>query len=115
MEASIEPRRGYIYVHASGEYKSAEQAVTPARMAEACLLHRCNRLLIDARNLTGEISTVDRFFEGEGIAEAFKDTDILIALVGRLPKPFFEMVVTNRGVNMKAFTSLDSAVAWLRA
>lgn len=118
-EVHFEPTSEWLLVRARGEYDiawlkgfyrliaaTAQSAVPPARA-----------VLVDARELTGgPLSDMDRYDLGVLVARELVSTPA--ALVGSLPfvdrRRFGESVARNRGANVRVFTDLDEAVAWLR-
>ena len=75
-----------------------------------------DRILIDARGITTNVSTTARYEFGKHMAEQHPYA-IKIALVGStdavLPERFLEMVSVNRGVNAKVVTEIEEALNWL--
>ena len=74
-------------------------------------------LLIDIRELTdARMSDVDRY--DLGVLAARDSIGVPIALVGPESmvdaRRFGESVARNRGLNLRVFTDLDEAMAWLR-
>jgi hypothetical protein len=118
MDVRIEPHVHYLHVHVSGEYKDPipEQG-QPSFIVEACQKHRLTRILMDARELEGEIGILTRYWRGTRFADAFLGSTIRTAVVGNAKQvdiqPFFETVARNRGVTVKVFTDLDAAMVWL--
>ena len=75
-------------------------------------------MLIDLRNTTSVLNTVDLFELGSGLIEygiAFrKKTAILTRDDKSFERgSFFELVAHNRGYKIKAFTSFEDAIMWL--
>ncbi len=75
-----------------------------------------DKILIDARGITTEISTLARFEFGSHMAEQHPNA-IKIAFVGSKravwPDRFMENVSRNRGVNAKVVTEVEEALEWL--
>jgi hypothetical protein len=119
MDAAIELRPDYLYVRMSGEYvhDDVPADVRPAALLRACQECSCNRLLVDIRELTGEIGTVTYFRRGLEIVRIFMSSGIHIAVVGTIARidliSFFETMPLTRGTVLKIFTDFDQAQKWL--
>lgn len=81
----------------------------------ACEQDLC-KILIDARHVTGDISTMARFDFGTFMSE-LRPAGIRIAFVGSTeivwPDRFLENVSVTRGVNAKVTTDVAEALDWL--
>ena len=75
-----------------------------------------NRILIDTRGITSDVTTVERFEIAVHMAEqqafpmkiAFVATEKMVGL-----EPFMETAAVNRGVNTKVHTDIQEALDWL--
>jgi hypothetical protein len=118
MDVKTEPRSDYIYVRMSGDWQ-ADVPIEghPDAMARACSQANCQRLLVDVRELTGNMDTLVIFHRGEKIAKVFAFSSIQIAIVGTKERvhmlSFFENVIVNRGAVLRVFTDIDEATEWL--
>lgn len=76
-----------------------------------------DKVLIDIRKLDRELTTTDSYFYAVGFAEAFRGLKVAVVQSPTMydPKGFPEMVAANRGLDSRNFTSMDEALAWLRA
>jgi hypothetical protein len=76
-----------------------------------------SRILFDCLALQGELSVVDRYDIGEGIAEYCKNHSMIpsVALLGKLPTVtgFCAQVAWNRGLDVKVFSERQAAREWL--
>ena len=81
-----------------------------------CQTTGCQKILIDARELKGDIPIIERFEYGENIA-LVSEGNYIFAMVGPkeqiLPDKFFENVATNRGAIVKVTADIDEAHQWL--
>jgi hypothetical protein len=77
-----------------------------------CMRANKNKLLLDFTEAHGEVSLADRYFLGEQ-AQIFAHYRLKVATVDRPeridPRRFGEMAPQNRGVNVRAFTSVEDA------
>jgi len=85
-------------------------------MAAACHEHHRSRVLLDCREMTGNLPMMDRF--EVTVYGATKRHQIRrLALLGReemvLPDNFVENVAVNRGMDVKIFTDFYEAELWL--
>lgn len=118
MEITAEPREHYFYISISGIYTDDEGVESLRHYARLCQKHNLNTILIDTRQLKGEISTMAEFGRGLEFATAFKDNTIHIAVVGGeqyAPREsLFETVARNREVPLQVFDNIDKAKEWLK-
>ncbi|NTW48619.1 MAG: hypothetical protein HGB19_02575 [Chlorobiales bacterium] len=84
---------------------------------EATIQNGCVRVLCDERNLQYKLGTIDTFELAQHIVNSVPRV-AKIALVCSADDikdaSFFETVVVNRGLMVKAFKELDAATAWLQ-
>lgn len=109
---------GILYVHLSGKFPK-EMLDTDMNLfqplKDSCLTHKCNKALIDARDLDVDFQTMDMFRAGEDAA-AMAGLCIRIAFVARedMLDSFFANVAYNRGANVGVFKDMDNAREWLQ-
>ncbi len=121
IEVAVVVEDEYLCLRCTGLCSPAEVKMLISRTVDAVLEHRKSRVLIDANGVTGDLSTMERFDCSVFLAE-----EINLRALGKLakitvvakeppldPQRFGETVAVNRGVNVKAFTVLDEAIAWL--
>jgi len=75
-------------------------------------------MLVDLREMTGgRMSDMDRY--DTGVLAARHSVGVPIAMVASEtlvdPRRFGELVARNRGLNVRVFTNMDEATAWLRS
>jgi hypothetical protein len=85
-------------------------------LIDACLTYKCSKAMIDATDLEVDLGTMGLFRAGEDVASltSFKIRIVIIAREDMLDS-FFENVSKNRGGNVRVFTNVDAARAWLNA
>lgn len=111
----------HILVKVEGSYALDDAVQLVGAALEAASLHQQKRILIDARKVTGDLSTTQRFEFGEAVARLYSQRPetcaALIALVGSEPlidpRRFGETVAVNRGAPVKATTDIQEALEWL--
>ncbi len=83
-------------------------------IVDQCMATTCRHVLVDARESTGAMNTVDKYELGM-TAASFSMSGIKVACVdmGERTDYFFETVAVNRGVSVRIFTDYDEAQAWL--
>ena len=117
---TTEVRGCYLLLHCAGvyDYPSAvmifDQAFDAAKAEGLCAV------LVDARQVEGAPTTMDRYNWGVHIANrSAAGLRIWIAVVGNEgiidPDRFGETVAFNRGAFGRAFTDFTEAIAWLEA
>jgi hypothetical protein len=119
IEISLMP--DYISLNCSGTCSSVSELNSVFQRAVALARdHQRRKILILANQVTGELTTQDRY---EGAAflteQVFRAPEWIsaIAVVGQPPlidpARFGETVARNRGINGRVFTDVDEAVGWI--
>jgi len=108
----------YVVVRFSGAFSPAAGREVVDAMAKASQEQGLARILLDCREMSGDLTILGRFEVAEYGARVIS-RDTVVALVGReediLPDHFFESAAQSRGVRVKVFTNDQEAVAWLRS
>ena len=112
----------FLRLRCSGHCSLADVTKVYSQVVSAALEHDRSRVLIDAILVDGELTTMERYASSEFIASDIRQRALgkitRIAVCGREPlidpQRFGETVAVNRGVNAKASTDVNEAVAWLR-
>ena len=106
-----------LYVRLSGEFPKEllcrqENLFQP--LIEACLNQKCEKGLIDVRDLQVDFDTIGMFRAGVD-ASFLSRVGLRIAMVARkhMIDPFFDDVASNRGAVTGIFTDNNSARDWL--
>jgi hypothetical protein len=91
---------------------------TAELVLEECAAHGYDRVLVDTRNLTTHLSIAEAFEFAKYLSELrFTPSIRRLSYIHSSEKnhgpSFFETASYNRGVNVRAFADLDSAVQWL--
>jgi hypothetical protein len=118
----IKPLPTHIHVKGEGSYVLADAVQIIGEALAAAGAHRQPRILIDARNITGDLSTMQRFEFSEAVVQLYSckpaGCAALIALVGNEPlldpDRFGETVAVNRAVPVKVTTDIKEALDWLK-
>ena len=118
MSASIDvlSKGTYIQVTYVGDFTRAEARRCIDVCTTSCLDHGLMRVLLDVRQMTGDMTVMDRFqtalygikLRKHKIKTAMLANDRIV-----LPDRFFESVARNRGIRIRVFTDEDQALAWL--
>ena len=107
----------YVRFEYTGEFSQAAGKQCIDAMVEACRRLQIPKALLDCRKMTGKIQILEGFMVAHygGKMRGFLTKT---ALVGRedqmFPDNFVENVAVNRGVNLKIFTDIEEAIAWLK-
>jgi hypothetical protein len=120
----IETQPGYLTMVYEGQYDASLADKFSNQVLEVCIAHQPAKLLIDFRKVTGEMSTMERFHLSVTAATKYfgailtgKIISCCFAVVGTHPlvdsRRFEETVAVNRGLNIKVFTEMAEALAWL--
>ena len=113
-----------FHVSLAGETTGPQAEEMYRAVLRECVAGGCSKMLIDCRELSGELSTVDRFWFGKVVADenAALQADgsgrqVRVAVVGRLPlldeRRFGRTVATNRGAAVEVTEDLEAAYRWL--
>lgn len=122
VDMRFEFRDDYLFVQCAGIYDFESMRRVYATSFAAAVRGDCKALLVDVRDLTGEPPTIfERYTLGVYVAELQRGParGVMIAGVGKRPmvhaKKFGELVARNRSAAARIFTSMDEAVAWIKA
>jgi len=125
MTLDITPNKDFLYVRIVGDFSLSEANDCIVNMAKTIATHKIFKLLVDCRDLQGELTTFERFEHSEFAAEEFKRIlkpgkahTARLAYVGKSPLfdpgKFGETVAVNRGLNVKSFDTVKKALSWLK-
>jgi hypothetical protein len=107
----------YLLFEYPGKFSDENAIIAIDDIVEACTYHQCFKVLLDCRQMTGEISEAEKFHFVQH-AEKTRDRLIKTAILGRndqiSPDRFFENIAQNLVINLKAFTDFDEAENWLK-
>jgi hypothetical protein len=119
----FEPREGFLYCEASGEYSFEDACWMIQEVLAESVQHGATKVLVDSLQLRGSPTAVERYAIAEFLAREMIDhiTEVKrfprLALLGKEPlvdsNRFGELVATNRGVRMKTVEQMEDAVKWL--
>jgi hypothetical protein len=108
---------GVLHVRLSGEFPmerlhKGQNLFQP--LVDACATHKCDKALIDARDLQVNMDTLEMFQAGEDVVSV-TSKGLRTAILARedMLDRFFEDVAVNRGAIVKVFTDLETARDWL--
>ena len=119
LTLSIRADEGLLYATYSGAFSLAEAESTFLQILEAVDRDKIQKVVVDGRKITGEPSTMERFWYGDFVATLSRTlrhvphfADVLIPPVLD-PKRLGETVAINRGMFVKAFDNLHDGLKWL--
>jgi hypothetical protein len=114
---TYELRPGYLYVNLSAEtlsYQIARQYWN--EIVVMLTVYPSKRVLVD-KDISAEMPMVDAYRMATEVAHEFRN--VRLALYDRhahqKTMEFDDLVATNRGLNTKSFSDMDSAEQWLLA
>jgi hypothetical protein len=124
MIQEVAAESGFLRVVVRGSFSLVEAKRTFMELLEAVARAGVRKVLLDGRRLAGNPKSLERFYYGEFAAEAVakyadrgvpRSTQFAYVLNVPVldPRRFGETVAVNRGMNVKAFDSLDDAFRWL--
>jgi len=108
----------HLYVRLTGEPKLESMKQQLEKMLKSCIQHHCSKILVNATQLDGLLSVLDRYQLGAFLDKMW-DRDVRIAMVvpaeELIEHKFFETVVRNRGVLIETFGNTKDAQKWLES
>jgi hypothetical protein len=116
---------GVLHVIISGKFSLAEAKTSFIGMLDSVSRNKAHKVLIDGRDLKGNLKVMERFYYGEFVAHAVARSvegggisyppkfAYLLTPPIRDPGRFGETVAANRGMFMRTFENIDDAFAWL--
>jgi hypothetical protein len=112
----IKVLEGIVWASVSGRFSLENAKTFFLEILQRARAEGINKILIDARGITTEISTIARFEFGSHLV-AQNPYQTSIAIVGNedavWPDRFLENVLVNRGVDVKVVTEIKEALKWL--
>jgi hypothetical protein len=123
LELKIETRPDYLLMTYKGLYVQTLAHEFTDQVLEACVRHRPAKVLIDFREVTGVLTTMERF-AGVSIAVTKYLTARLSGTIRACrfvmiaqpplmdPQRFEETVALNRGLNFRIFSKIEDGIAW---
>jgi hypothetical protein len=126
MELALSTRadKGLLLATYTGEFLLPEAEKSFLQILEALEQRNVQKVVVDGRALTGQLSPSERYAYGEFVAKqinaqrsriAGHDPQFAYVLTPPLldPERLGENVAVNRGMRVKAFDNLDDALDWL--
>ena len=117
-EQQFRAESGVMQVRLSGVFPKERLAFEEnlfKPLIDACKQQVCHEAIVDARELTVEFDTLGLFRAGVDAA-ALNRFGLHVALIVRedMLSSFFDDVTHNRAAQIRVFTDLENAHAWLR-
>jgi hypothetical protein len=116
MELQIDRKKDYLLAHLSGDFNVSEVEGLILAVVKDCEKNPCKYLLVDARDITGKISLMDRHQIGLLIVRhnqpRYKIV-IVSSVKNILPNHYLETVINNRWVPVLVTTDFEEAEEWL--
>ena len=119
-----DPQPGYLKITVEGEWADNLIGETADRLLALCEKHQAKKILFDFLELSGNPSTMSRFYMSTQFAVKFLKLRLShrlppcrFAVFGRHPlvdpNRFEETVAVNNGLPVRTFTDLEKAMDWL--
>jgi hypothetical protein len=116
LSLKLEKKEHYLRGEVKGEFALNKSIELIQSIIKSCEEKQICRILIDAREITPIISTVDRIFLGAYLHKEVKK-EMKIAIIASIEQTqngkILEKYVVTRGVNLKVFNHSDEALKWL--
>ncbi len=122
-QLNITNKENYLLAEVSGEFDYTIDHEFFPELIDSCFAYNRPKLLLDAINLKGFLSTFQRYNIALSVTNTIRknfDKGIIqIAVVGTEPlidpDKFGETVATNRGLILKVTTDMEEALKWLQS
>ena len=125
MILKISAESGVLHVVATGEFSLAEAKRTFIEMLEAVARNKVGKVLFDGRRLVGNPTFMERFYYGKFAGQTVVESTVrgaspstqfayVLKVPMRDPEGLGEKVALSRGMRVKVFDDLDSALGWLQ-
>ncbi len=114
---TIEDKGSYLFARANGVRTRGSVIAITKEIFDAAVAGKLSKVLIDVRELKGQLGVLDSYYvvteefeklRGKGLRKAA----IMDKKVRFVREWFLELVATNRGLNLKVFTSKEEAIKW---
>jgi hypothetical protein len=123
MELSTNAGPGYLLATASGDFVLAEANQQFLGLIDQIARDRTRHILVDGRAVTGAPRAIERYlysvFAARAAETLLRDVHVAPKFAYVLTPPVLdphrmgEKLARHRGMNMRAFESVDEAVKWL--
>jgi hypothetical protein len=123
LDLHAEQKGHYLLITVTGVFDLASAKDLARRSAELCKARQQSSALVDCRNVSGVLSTIERYDYATFVAELHAryaiehGAPLRVAYVGNEPlidsQRFGETVAVNRGALVKVTTDMREALAWL--
>ena len=119
-----DPQPTYLRISVEGQWEDNLIGETSDHLLALCEKHQAAKILFDFRELSGNPSTISRFYMSTQFAVKFLKLRLShripvcrFAVLGHHPlvdpRRFEETVAVNNGLPVRTFTNLQQALAWL--
>lgn len=120
----VDRDRQLLNVVYSGPFDLSDAQRTFHDILAALAEHKLKRVLVDGRQITGDLQPLERFYYSkyvaDAVAQAVNRNKIEVPSFAYVlqepvldPNRFGETVAVNRGMRIKAFDNLKQAEGWL--
>jgi hypothetical protein len=124
LEVNVEPK--FLWAKLSGDFSLEEAKNSFLALMDAVAENRCHDILVDGREVTGDIRLLERFLYGDFVAKtvriyvkrglSFNPRFAYVLEPSMLdPQKIGETVARNRGMTVKACDRLQDALDYLEA
>ena len=124
MDMDISMEEGFLRADVGGVFVLHKANDCFARLIQTIAEHKTNRVLVDIRELTGTLTTMDRYehsvFAANALSRAYSSGVSPATRFAYVAKPpvldnerFGETVAKNRGVNVHSTDNMEEAIEWL--
>jgi len=124
MDLQITSHSNYLYVQVYGQVSLSDANAKFKQVLKAVVQNQSTRILVNCTELSGNLSTSDRYLHSEFAAKQIREyrqehtfPSVRFAYVLNTeiadPRRFGEIVAHNRGIIVKTFMSEQDALQWL--
>jgi hypothetical protein len=116
-EYTITIREAYVVMALAGPENLADNKASVLYAKQVCSEHGKDRLLVDLRDLSGRTSVIENYEFAAFLAETFWPNVMRLATIysekNEDVERFLETAGRNRGLQIRAFSTMEAADAWL--
>lgn len=123
MAMEVSSEEGYLWVRLKGDFSLIEIKELFVQMLEAIALNKAKKVLVDCRDLTGAMTTTERYdyseFGAQELTRRYSQGMPLVRLAYISKPPFYdktkfgENVAVNRGAQAFTTNNIEKALQWL--
>lgn len=114
----VKDEKDFLHAHIKGKRTTENIKKVTKQLCKICIKYQCSKILLDVRDFTGRIDTLDIFtLASEDLPKIINRQIRKVAIIDleefKEKEDFFEAVAQNRGHVVQIFSKIDDAIKWL--